>query len=48
MISIKPVSDLRNYNEVLQDVTDDYWQTDTRNIRKSSAKTQSSCNHPQP
>lgn len=23
MISIKPVSDLRNYNEVLQDVTDD-------------------------
>ena len=36
MISIKPVSDLRNYNEVLQDVTDDYWQTDTRNIRKSS------------
>ena len=23
MIAIKPVSDLRNYNEVLQDVTDD-------------------------
>lgn len=33
MISIKPVSDLRNYNEVLQDVTDDFPVFLTKNGR---------------
>ena len=33
MISIKPVSDLRNYNEVLQDVADESLEKNKKNGR---------------
>ena len=37
MIAIKPVSDLRNYNEVLQDVADESPVFLTKNGRESYA-----------
>ena len=39
MIAIKPVSDLRNYNEVLQDVADESPVFLTKNGRKGRQNT---------